>query len=394
LKIVDVTEFYSQRGGGIRSHLTTRGHVLCQLGHSHVVIAPGPRDDDRASVGPCGGGARVVRIAGAALPYDRTYHLLARFDKIRSLVRAERPDVLEAHSPYLAAAGVVACGRQSARIRTAFWHADHLGAYVRPALAKLVGDRASNAITERLRGGVRALLAPFDATFAAGLGQANLLKAAGARGVVHVPFGIDVATFHPGAATATRRSELIGPLGDAEDPAALLVGVGRLAIEKHWDVVIQAFTRLRARRSAVMVLFGDGPERERLERSAPPGVRFLGFEPDRRRLAAALASADVLVHGCPYETYGLAIAEAVASGLPVVVPDACGAAESADPSCSQTYRSLDAESCAVAIERLLRRDRAQLRACSFEAASRVPTLEQHFSRVLSTYDTLLRERPG
>lgn len=359
------------------------------------MIAPGPRDEDApsaAGVAPRNGGARVVRIAGAALPYDRTYHLLVRFDKIRSLVRAEQPDVLEAHSPYLAAAGVVACGRRSARVRTAFWHADHLGTYVRPALARVLGGPASNAITTRLSGGVRALLAPFDATFVAGLGQANRLRAAGVRRVVYAPFGIDVATFRPAAATRVRRSELLDRLGDRGDSASLLVGVGRFAVEKRWDVVLDAFARLCAHRAAVLVLFGDGPERERLQRRAPPGVRFLGFERDRGRLASALASADVLVHGCPYETYGLGVAEAVASGLPVVVPDAGGAAESADASCAETYRSLDADACAMAIERLLRRNRSDLRARALEAAARVPTLDQHFSRVLATYDELLRKR--
>jgi len=163
-------------------------------------------------------------------------------------------------------------------------------------------------------------------------------------------------------------------------------------VEKRWDIVLEAFERLRARRNAVLVLFGDGPERSRLERLAPPGVRFIGFEQSRIRLGTAMASADVLVHGCPSETFGLSVAEAVASGLPVVVPDAGGAAESADPSCGETYRSLSAEACASAIERLLQRDRAALRARSREAASRVPTIEQHFSRVLATYDELLRER--
>src|SRR5208283_726128 len=105
LRILDITEFYSERGGGVRSHLTTRGHVLCQLGHDHAVIAPGPRDElgaPDASIAPAGSKsprARVLRVAGPALPYDRTYHLLGGFDKIRTMVRAECPDVFEAHSP-------------------------------------------------------------------------------------------------------------------------------------------------------------------------------------------------------------------------------------------------------------------------------------------------------
>ena len=392
MKIVDVTEFYSERGGGVRSHLTARSHVLCQLGHTHVVIAPGPRDEDVATepkVAFSRSQARLVRIGGPALPYDRSYHLLARFDKVRSHVRLERPDVLEAHSPYLGAASVVACGRRSARIRTAFWHADHLGTYLRPALAKVIGDPGADAIVSHLWHGVQALLAPFDAVFVAGLGQAARLRAVGVPRVVHVPFGIDAATFCPAVATPARRSELLAEAGES---AALLVGVGRFATEKRWDVVLEAFDRLRARRNAVLVLFGDGPERARLERLAPAGVRFAGFEQSRSLRGTALASADVVVHGCPSETFGLGVAEAVASGLPVVVPDAGGAAESADRSCGETYRSLDAEACAAAIERLLRRDPTELRAHARKAALRVPSLEQHFSRVLATYDELLQER--
>jgi alpha-1,6-mannosyltransferase len=172
----------------------------------------------------------------------------------------------------------------------------------------------------------------------------------------------------------------------------LLVGVGRFAFEKRWDVVLEAFARVRARREAVLVLLGDGPERAALERRALPGVRFVGFERDRARLAGALASADVLVHGCPYETFGLGVAEAVACGLPVVVPDAGGAPESADLSCAETYRSLDAQACADAIDRLLAYGGSDLRARALEAATRVPTMEQHFGRVLGAYDSLLRER--
>jgi alpha-1,6-mannosyltransferase len=230
------------------------------------------------------------------------------------------------------------------------------------------------------------LLAPFDATFVAGIAQARKLIAAGVRQVIHAPFGVDTRTFHAGARSDARRQELTRGVG-----GALLVGVGRFAIEKRWDVVLEAFARVRSTRPAVMVLFGDGPERSRLERRAPPGVVFAGFEKDAARLASALASADVLVHGCPYETFGLAVAQAVACGVPVVVPDRGGAAESADPSCSDTYPSLDASACAAAIERLLGRNTQDLRARALAAAARAPTIQQHFASVLSVYGDLLRD---
>jgi alpha-1,6-mannosyltransferase len=378
LKIVDVSEFYSERGGGVRSHLTTRGHSLQRLGHDHVLVVPGSKDEVielYASTAPSGR-SRLVRVAGPTLPYDRTYHLLGRLDKIRARVREEAPDVLEAHSPYLGAAAVVACGRGASRVRTAFWHSDHVGTYIEPAMGRLAGA---------LSWAPRVLLAPFDATFVAGAAQARKLRAAGVRSVVHVPFGVDVDVFRPSARSAATRRRLVG---DASGP--LLVGVGRFAFEKRWDVVLDAFGRVRASHpGATLVLFGDGPERERLERRAPRGVRFEGFVEDRSELASALASADALVHGCPYETFGLGVAEAVASGLPVVVPDAGGALESADPASSETYPALDADACAAAVLRLLAVDASGLRARAVEAAGRVPTAEQHFARVLAVYAELL-----
>jgi alpha-1,6-mannosyltransferase len=392
VNIVDITEFYSERGGGIRSHLTSRGHFLCQLGHQHTVIAPGPTDSADAggacSVASHEACSHVVRIAGPALPYDRTYHLLGRFDKIRARVRALHPDVLEAHSPYLAMAAVVACGR-AAPVRTAFWHADHIGTYVEPAVARVLGGSAATRVSAPLWQGVRALLGPFDATFVAGRIQAERLRAAGVPGVVHVPFGVDARAFRPRAPDHASRHELFPGVPEG---TLVFVGVGRFAFEKRWDVVLDAFERVRARRPAVLVLFGDGPERGRLEALASPAVRFAGFERDRTRLARSLAAADFLLHGCPYETYGLGVAEAVSCGLPVIAPDAGGAADSVDAASGETYRSLDAASGAAAVERLLARDPAGLRADALEASLRVPTMEQHYGEVLATYDILLRER--
>jgi alpha-1,6-mannosyltransferase len=335
------------------------------------------------------GASRVVRISGPPLPYDRTYHLLGRVDKIRAQVIRRRADVLEVHSPYLAAVAALACGRSAAKIRTAFWHSDHLGTYVQPVVEKALGAAAARMLALPLWRGVRALLAPFDATFVAGKRQAERLRSAGVTNVVEAPFGVDSTRFHPLAGGHARRRDL---LGDAPERTAVLVGVGRFAFEKRWDVVLDAFGRLREEREAILLLIGDGPERQRLERRAPPGVRFLGFERDRSRLGSALASADLLVHGCPYETFGIGVAEAVACGLPVVVPDEGGARESAPPATSETYRSLDPASCAAAIERLLARDRAELRGLARRAAAHVPTMEQHFSVVFSTYEALLRRR--
>jgi glycosyltransferase involved in cell wall biosynthesis len=91
--------------------------------------------------------------------------------------------------------------------------------------------------------------------------------------------------------------------------------VSRLAAEKGVDVAIDA-----CRAAGVsLVVAGDGPEREALRaRAAGADVRFVGHVDDaelaRLRAGAALA----LAPSRSAETFGLAAAEAMAAGLPVV----------------------------------------------------------------------------
>src|SRR5580692_5494699 len=173
VKVLNATEFYSERGGGVRGHLTQKGHVSCQLGHAHIVVAPGPRDSDEPVVTQpllFGGAApRVIRIAGPPLPYDPTYHLLWRVDKLRAIVRRECPDVLEIDSPYAAAAACLSAPRRDFGVRTFVWHADFIDTYLRVMLEghARVSARAASLVLEPIWSMVRRIAARCDATFVA-----------------------------------------------------------------------------------------------------------------------------------------------------------------------------------------------------------------------------------
>jgi len=276
-------------------------------------------------------------------------------------------------------------------IRTFVWHADFIDTYLRTALERRISPDTATLALAPLWAAVRAIADRCDATFVAGRWMAEKLRAHGVPRVQHLPFGVERNLFVPEARSEAVRRALLGP---GRERWALLVGVGRFAIEKRWDVVLDAFAMLRERREAALVLFGDGPERGALEARARgrDDVVFPGFERDRAKLASALASADALVHGCPFETFGFAVAEAMSAGLPVVVPNAGGASELADGASAERYAALDPRACANAVERVLERDRAELSRAAVRAASGLLTVREQFERTFEAYGELLEKR--
>ena len=89
------------------------------------------------------------------------------------------------------------------------------------------------------------------------------------------------------------------------------------------------------------------------------------------------------------------VAEAICSGLPLVVPDVGGAADLADPTWAETYPPGDAAACAAAIDRVHARDRADLTdALARAARDRIGTMDDHFDGLFALYERLVAERRG
>ncbi len=107
------------------------------------------------------------------------------------------------------------------------------------------------------------------------------------------------------------------------------VSTGSLVPVKGHDILIEAFAQaVRRGLGATLDIVGEGPERVRLERAiAERGlcerVRLLG-RLTGDALVRALEQADVFVLASRREGFGVAIIEAMATGLPVVVTNAGG----------------------------------------------------------------------
>ncbi|MDB4931926.1 MAG: hypothetical protein JWM10_4410 [Myxococcaceae bacterium] len=386
MKLLDVTEFFSERGGGVRAYLTQLLREGTLRGHRVVVVAPGPRAGESTVEG-----GRLVRVKGPAMPYDPSYHALWNVPELRALIARERPDVLQASSPYVAA--YLAATQVDVPVRALVLHSDQIGSYARPVLSRFVGEKAADVMVAPLWAGLRSLASRFDRTVVSARWLAARLESAGVPRVVQAPFGIDRARFSPALRDEALRASLLG--AKAADPRArLVVVVGRLALEKRVGFVLEALAVAAKSRPIAVVVLGDGPERQRLEaRSARLGLgaHFTGFITDRARYARTVASADALVHGCAVETFGFAVAEALASGLAVVAPAAGGAGELVDATCGVTYEPAATPlEAALAIERLLDQPPGALAAGAVARAETIPAAGSHFDELFMIYEEAMR----
>lgn len=107
----------------------------------------------------------------------------------------------------------------------------------------------------------------------------------------------------------------------------MFVALGRLVDYKRIDLLLRLWERVRPVTGGRLVIVGDGPERERLEQLAGPGVEFRGHvsEEEKHRL---LCEAWLLLHPAAVEGWGLVVTEAGARSTPTLGFDVPGLRDS------------------------------------------------------------------
>jgi glycosyltransferase involved in cell wall biosynthesis len=160
----------------------------------------------------------------------------------------------------------------------------------------------------------------------------ELLGADPAR--VHtVYYGVDPERFRPPSPEERARARMALRL---EEGAPALVFVGALGDRrKGFDTLFDAFAFLCSEPGwdATLLVLGAGGELEEWQRRAEGArlgrrIRFLGFRDEVREV---LFACDGVVAPTRYEAYGLAVHEALCTGLPAIVSRASGVAERIPP---------------------------------------------------------------
>ncbi|OFB38803.1 alpha-mannosyltransferase [Mycolicibacterium sp. (ex Dasyatis americana)] len=302
MRVAIVAESFLPNVNGVTNSVLRVIEHLRRTGHEVLVIAPDtPRGQPPAE--RLHDGVRVHRVPSRMFPKVTSLPLGVPRPRMVNVLRGFDPDVVHLASPALLGWGGVHAARYLGVPTVAVFQTDVAGFAESYGIGVL--SRASWAWTRRLHSKADRTLAPSTSA------MENLDSHRIPR-VFKWGRGVDITGFAPSA-----RDEQLRASWSAEGRP--IVGfVGRLAPEKH----VERLAALAGREDLQLVVVGDGVDRAKLQTVLPTAV-FTG-ELHGPELAAAYASMDVFVHPGEHETFCQAVQEAMASGLPVIAPDAGG----------------------------------------------------------------------
>jgi glycosyltransferase involved in cell wall biosynthesis len=140
-----------------------------------------------------------------------------------------------------------------------------------------------------------------------------------------LPFAVDNDRFAlMSRVGADERRALRARYGIGNDAVVILFSA-KLVPRKEPMTLLRAFQRMRRRGRAALLFVGDGPLRPQLEAAAGDDVAFAGFV-NQTEMPKLYGISDVFVLPSTFEPLGLAVNEAMACGLPVVVSERVGIA--------------------------------------------------------------------
>ena len=298
LRVAVVTESFLPQVNGVTNSVLRVLETLAAKGHDALVIAP-----DSAEAPTTYAGFRVKRVPSLAVKGLLPVGFPQRF--MEPLIEGFNPDVIHLASPFF-------LGKYATRIAQRL-NIPTLSIY-QTDVAGFARHYGLSIAHSQLTNWVANIHKQTDRTLAPSTWSCEQLKSSGVDNVSLWQRGVDSMKFNPAKRSAELRESFT-----AQSQNKIVVGyVGRLANEKR----IEDLAPLHNRDDVQLVIVGDGPARQKLERALPRAL-FVGYQ-SGEDLAAHYASFDIFVHTGKHETFCQSIQESLASGVPVIAPHSGG----------------------------------------------------------------------
>ena len=298
LRVAVVTESFLPQVNGVTNSVLRVLETLAAKGHDALVIAP-----DSAEAPTTYAGFRVKRVPSLAVKGLLPVGFPQR--SMEPLIEGFNPDVIHLASPFFLGKYATRIAQRLSIPTLSIYQTDVAG-FARHYGLSIAHNKLTNWVAN--------IHNQTDRTLAPSTWSCEQLQSSGVSNVSLWQRGVDSVKFNPDKRCATLR-ESFAPAAQQK----IIVGyVGRLANEKK----IEDLAPLHDRHDVQLVIVGDGPARQKLERVLPR-ARFVGYQ-SGEDLAAHYASFDIFVHTGKHETFCQSIQESLASGVAVIAPNSGG----------------------------------------------------------------------
>jgi len=305
MRVAVVTESFLPNINGVTNSVLRVLEHLCASGDQALVIAPASENMPTEYAGHPVKAVPVIPTQNflptgmpMGLPQKRIQHLLDGFS----------PDVIHLASPFALGSYANKMAKKLDIPTVSIYQTD-LGGF-----AKQYGFGIAQSSLQKI---LYKIHSQTDRTLAPSTAACLELHLAGVPEVYLWRRGVNTELFNP-----SKRSASLRDAWKNGDQNKIIVGfVGRLAQEKR----VSDLKVLQSNPNIQLVIVGDGPHRRKLEQQLP-GALFLGFK-NGEELAQIYASFDLFIHPGPNETFCQAVQEALASGIPSIVPRTGGPAD-------------------------------------------------------------------
>ena len=314
---LDVNNFFVDRAGGIRTyHLERIEWFRRRPEHTYIVVGPGSRRSEE-KLAP-----NVIRAHIWGIPLGREeggYRLMMDLPGLRRLIRKYRPDVVEAGDPWVSGHFMLLLKllRQYCGPLEYFYHSDPVRTYLEPWAGR--GGMWRRLLIRLPAFLIRRIQQLYQRTRTASEMMRDQLLRAGIRRVACTPFGAPEAMF--------RAMDYRVP---GEEESLRIIYAGRLHPDKGVDILPPVLMHLLRNPRVEVTVAGRGHLRALFENDffrSHPRFRLLDYIHDQDEYRHLLRRQHLYLAPGPWETFGLAVLEAMALGLPVVGPDQGGTAE-------------------------------------------------------------------
>ncbi len=313
MRIVLVTPFFYPHAGGVETHVRQLTRGVAAQGQDVVVLTS--RFDRHLPAEEVLEGYRVIRAPCRSVIFNTPID-----PSVGRILRGLNADVVHLHYPPPITAYFGVRGMQ--RTSTALCLTYHCDLYLPGPLGRLLIEVFQRIFLPRTLARVDRIIVH---TRSYGMTSAVLRG----RSLEIIPSVVDLDRFRPGLDASSIRREL------GLEGKRVLAFTGRLVPHKGVDVILRALAELPS--DVVLLAIGSGPRFADLGRLAgrlgvPHRVRFLTDVSDAD-LPRYLCAADLFVFPSQnrLEGFGLAVAEAMAVGLPIVTADMPGVREVIEP---------------------------------------------------------------